>query len=150
MLTPRRDRKLLLSLLAAILLGVACVTAATPRIRNVSGRGGRLTITNSSGRRPAVVTAPAGASLIGFNDEFCIVGSGSELLFYDVRGRLYNRVDTAVTGRVIYVAGQTFTAGTDSVRTTFDAHCRLLSVRRILPASVVDTCAVGDSVPKLE
>lgn len=130
--------KSLLIFLAALLF--VAVAAQPKSIKTIRHTVGGIQIVDNRGRRSALVTVKNDSDIVGYNTKFCIVRSGSEYHFYDASGRRYNRVDTAEIGKIIAVTGETFSAGNDSIRTTFDADCKPLSSRIfMLPDTLTDT-----------
>ncbi len=129
-------------LLCTIVLGALTEAASRRTISTVRRSGRNYTIVDNRGRRAPAISVAADSDFIGYNTLICIVRWGSDYYFYDVRGVRYETVDTGSIGRIYAVTGETFTAGWDSLRITYDSRLHVLS-RRIFPS---DTATVADSV----
>lgn len=131
------------------------IIAAPPSDRpiiKVVKKGATYSLVGSRGRRLAVITPPAGAEMVGFNERFCMMRSGADYLLYNSGERQYLRIDTSsVAGPVKAVSGYTFSAGNDSVTVTYGPDAKVISVRRhpiIVQSDTLDV--IGQNAEKME
>ncbi|MCM1441821.1 MAG: hypothetical protein NC131_21810 [Roseburia sp.] len=118
-------------LLLALML-LSTVAAAPRTIKSVIRTSGGIRIVDNRGRRSPVIIVANDSDLIGNNDAFCILRRGGEYQFFNPAGQRYLRLDTARLGKIFAVTGDTFSAGHDSIRTTYDSNCKVLSSRLIV------------------
>lgn len=128
--------------LCAVAVNVLTEAESRRTISAVRSSGRNYIIVDDRGRQAPAIQISADSDFIGHNTQMCIVRHGSEYYFYDVRGVRYESIDTGSIGRIYAVTGGTFTAGWDSLKTTYDSHLHVLS-RRKFPS---DAVTVADSV----
>lgn len=140
--------KSLLLFLALILL---IPFVATPRtIKSVVHKPSGIQIVDNRGRRSSIIAIGKDCQLMGNNDAFCIVRRGEEYQFYNPSGQRYLRVDTARIGKIFAITGDTFSAGNDSVRTTYNADATPLSTRLIALSDTILSDTVATPHQNLE
>ncbi len=139
------------SLLLFLTLLLLAPVAAIPRtIKSVVRKPGGIQIVDNRGCRSPIIAIANGSDLMGTNDAFCIVRRGAEYHFYDPAGRRYLRVDTAQVGKIFAVTGDTFSAGNDSVRTTYNSDATRLSSRLIARPDTITADTVAARQQNLE